>query len=123
MSSSDPSHRIDSGILDQLLCLSQQLFQNSVQQIGSKKTFITSNSPSISPISPAAKLLEAAKVLQTAGLLLEISSASKETETNEASPLLQSKVIKHAPSNLLFILFNFLISFYLLFERRILKKF
>ena len=48
---------------------------------------------------------------------------SKENETNEASPLMQGKVIKHAPSNLLFILFNFLISFYLLFERRILKKF
>jgi hypothetical protein len=102
MDSSEPSHHIDSGILDQLLCLSQQLFQNSVQQIGSKNPFITSNSP----ISPAAKLLEAAKVLQTAGLLLEISSTSKESkeekeakEATERNELITKSMVKK-PSKL-----------------------
>lgn len=106
MDSSEPSHHIDSRILDQLLCLSQQLFQNSVQQIGSKKPFITSNSHSISPISPAAKLLEAAKVLQTAGLLLEISSASKESkeakeakEATDGNELITKSMVKK-PSKL-----------------------
>lgn len=89
MSSNNPiDPNSSSGILDQLLDLSRQLFENSIQQIGSKKPFIASNSPS-------ARLLDAAAFLQTAGLLLELSTESnKSIESNKPKstlPILNGK--------------------------------
>ena len=92
MSSNNPiDPNSSSGILDQLLDLSRQLFENSIQQIGSKKPFIASNSPS-------ARLLDAAAFLQTAGLLLELSTESKESnEPKSTLPILNGKrLIKNA---------------------------